>query len=236
MIVDSQARAARLDAGAAAPRAGRPANSSPSGPWTQQMTRAVGVSPRSHGITAKVARSGTRYISLSAMRVKPSIDEPSNHLPWSMASSNCSTGMVTLLTAPTTSVNCRSMKRVPAASDCASTSSAMSAGVARVATSLQTPSGPDVPWGGAPKPRGTQWMVHGDPTARFVRRAQGGGGDPVRRRPKRRRIRSRVRPWETVPVGAPRPAGRRTPVRSPPTPAPAGRRRAARCRRDDGAG
>ena len=36
-----------------------------------------------HGISAKVPMSGMRYWSDSAIRVKPSIDEPSNHVPCS---------------------------------------------------------------------------------------------------------------------------------------------------------
>src|SRR5579884_48114 len=75
------------------------------------MMRAVVLSPRSQGITVKVDRSGMRYMSDSAMRAKPSIDDPSNHLPWLMQSSSCVLGIVTLLTTPSTSVNWRLMKR-----------------------------------------------------------------------------------------------------------------------------
>src|SRR5919202_4704502 len=45
-------------------------------------------------------------MSLSAIRVKPSIDEPSNQTPLLTASSISPLGMVTFLTMPITSVNC----------------------------------------------------------------------------------------------------------------------------------
>ncbi len=50
---------------------------------TSQITRAVprGPSPFCQGISANVFMSGMRYWSDSAIRVKPSIDEPSNHVP-----------------------------------------------------------------------------------------------------------------------------------------------------------
>ena len=85
------------------------------------MTLAVVSWPRSQGMREKVARSGSRYMSLSAMRAKPSIEEPSNHLPWSMQSSSWCPGMVTLLTSPTTSVNWRLTKRTRSRSACSST-------------------------------------------------------------------------------------------------------------------
>src|SRR5712692_2099067 len=75
------------------------------------MTRAVVFSPRSQGMTVKVDRSGMRYMSDSAIRAKPSMDEPSNHLPWLMQSSSWLAGMVTLFTTPRTSVNWRLIKR-----------------------------------------------------------------------------------------------------------------------------
>ncbi len=61
--------------------AGSPANGSPFGVCTQQMTRAVVNSPRSQGMIAKVERSTSRYMSDSAMRGKPAIEEPSIHWP-----------------------------------------------------------------------------------------------------------------------------------------------------------
>ena len=47
------------------------------------MTRAVprGPAPFCHGISANVVMSGMRYWSLSAIRVNPSIELPSNHVP-----------------------------------------------------------------------------------------------------------------------------------------------------------
>ena len=64
------------------------------------MTRAVVCSPRVHGMTAKVDRSGIRNMSDSAMRVNPAIEEPSIHCPPSMTCSKIDAGMVTLLTCP----------------------------------------------------------------------------------------------------------------------------------------
>ena len=42
-------------------------------------------------------------MSDSAILAKPSIEEPSNHLPCSIAAGNWAIGIVTLLTIPTTS-------------------------------------------------------------------------------------------------------------------------------------
>ena len=57
--------------------------------------------------------SGMRYWSDSAIRVKPSIDEPSNHVPCSTEPSSWWIGMVTALTTPMMSVNWSWMKRMP---------------------------------------------------------------------------------------------------------------------------
>src|SRR5829696_9493295 len=78
-----------------------------------QMTRAVGYSSLSHGSSAKVERSGIKNMSDSAIRVNPAIEEPSIHWPPSMTCSNIDDGMVTLLTWPMTSVNCRSTNSTP---------------------------------------------------------------------------------------------------------------------------
>src|SRR6266540_4554688 len=61
------------------------------------------------GNTRKVARSGRRYMSDSSMRTKPSIEEPSNMILPSSASSNCRSGISTFLIVPRMSVNCRRM-------------------------------------------------------------------------------------------------------------------------------
>src|SRR5471032_1026485 len=61
------------------------------------------------GNTRKVARSGRRYMSDSSMRTKPSIDDPSNMILPSSASSNCRSGISTFLIVPRMSVNCRRM-------------------------------------------------------------------------------------------------------------------------------
>ena len=64
------------------------------------MTRAVprGPEPFCHGISANVAMSGIRYWSLSAIRVKPSIELPSNHVPCLTEPSSWWIGIVTALT------------------------------------------------------------------------------------------------------------------------------------------
>ena len=81
------------------------------------MTRAVprGPEPFCQGISAKVLMSGMRYWSDSAIRVKPSIDEPSNQVPCRTEPSSWWIGIVTALTWPMTSVNWSWMKRMPAA-------------------------------------------------------------------------------------------------------------------------
>ena len=86
-----------------------------SGVKTSQMTRAVprGPEPGCHGISAKVSMSGIRYWSDSAIRVNPSIDEPSNHVPCLTEPSSWWIGIVTALTWPMMSVNWSWMKRMP---------------------------------------------------------------------------------------------------------------------------
>ncbi len=59
--------------------------------------------------------SGIRYWSLSAIRVKPSIDEPSNQVPCLTEPSSWWIGIVTALTWPMMSVNWSWMKRMPLA-------------------------------------------------------------------------------------------------------------------------
>src|SRR5436190_18093576 len=75
-----------------------------------QIIRAT-VSPvgLGHGKTQNVERSGSRYMSDSSMRTNPSIDEPSNMIRPSSASSNCRSGISTFLIAPRMSVNWRRM-------------------------------------------------------------------------------------------------------------------------------
>ena len=57
--------------------------------------------------------SGISHWSLSAIRVKPSIDEPSNQVPCLSEPSSWWSGMVTPLTMPMMSVNWSSTKRMP---------------------------------------------------------------------------------------------------------------------------
>src|SRR5437868_11796177 len=62
-----------------------------------------------HGKMRNVERSGLRYMSDSSMRTNPSIDDPSNMILPSSASSNCRSGISTFLIVPRMSVNCRRM-------------------------------------------------------------------------------------------------------------------------------
>ena len=55
-------------------------------------------------------------MSDSSIRVKPSIDEPSNWISPSSALANCELGSSTFLITPKMSVNCRRMKRTFSAS------------------------------------------------------------------------------------------------------------------------
>jgi hypothetical protein len=82
---------------------------------TSQITRAVPRSPEPfcQGISANVDMSGIRYWSLSAIRVKPSIDDPSNQVPCLTEPSSWWIGIVTALTWPMMSVNWSWMKRMP---------------------------------------------------------------------------------------------------------------------------
>ena len=57
--------------------------------------------------------SGMRYWSDSAMRVKPSIELPSNHVPWRTEPSIWWSGIVTALTMPRMSVNWSWTNRTP---------------------------------------------------------------------------------------------------------------------------
>ncbi len=83
---------------------------------TSQITRAVprGPLPFCHGISANVDMSGMRYWSDSAIRVKPSIEEPSNQVPCLTEPSSWWIGIVTALTWPMMSVNWSWTKRIPA--------------------------------------------------------------------------------------------------------------------------
>ena len=80
---------------------------------TQQIIRPVGTAAQ--GRRVKVAGSGTRYMSDSAVRATDSTDDPSNQTPCSRAAESSSAGMVTVFTEPVTSVNWRSRWRMPAA-------------------------------------------------------------------------------------------------------------------------
>ena len=65
---------------------------------------------------AKESRSGTRFMSDSSIRVKPSIEEPSNWISPSSAFANWELGSSTFLITPKMSVNWSRMKRTFSAS------------------------------------------------------------------------------------------------------------------------
>ena len=71
----------------------------------QQISRAAGSAVQ--GNTWSVEGSGTRYMSLSAVRVNPSTELPSNQTPRARAASSPLAGMVTVFTVPRTSLNWR---------------------------------------------------------------------------------------------------------------------------------
>src|SRR3989338_6473190 len=85
---------------------GSPAKGSPSGVYTSQISRHTASVWGLHGRTAYVDGSGLRYMSLSKILVNPSMDEPSNHVPFESDSSTFSTGMVTDFNVPNKSENC----------------------------------------------------------------------------------------------------------------------------------
>ena len=76
---------------------GQPANGLPSGSMMSQTSRATFPFGCDHGKIWNVLRSGTRPMSDSWIRTKPSIDEPSNWISPSSAFSNCERGTSTFL-------------------------------------------------------------------------------------------------------------------------------------------
>src|SRR5262245_26413188 len=105
------------------------------------MTRAA--VPPDHGISEKVRMSGIRYWSLSAIRVKPSIDEPSNQVPWRTEPSSWWTGIVTALTTPMMSVNWSWMNRMPLAFAASISSMLDTASYGATTDAASCPDGPD---------------------------------------------------------------------------------------------
>ena len=75
-----------------------------------QISRPTLPCSAAHGKTWKVSRSGTSSMSDSSIRVKPSIDEPSNMIWPSRAFSNWLAGTSTFLMTPSMSVNWRRRK------------------------------------------------------------------------------------------------------------------------------
>src|SRR5215217_716592 len=81
-----------------------------------------------HGSTANVDASGTAIMSDSSIALKPVIDEPSNPMPPSNASSSWSELMLNDFSWPRMSVNHSRMKRIPRSSTSALTSSCVMRG------------------------------------------------------------------------------------------------------------
>ena len=81
-----------------------------------QNTRASVAFGSPHGSTSNVFGSGIASTSLSWMRLKPSIDEPSNVMPSSSAFSSSAGLMAKLFRLPSTSVNHRRISRTPRSS------------------------------------------------------------------------------------------------------------------------
>ena len=69
-----------------------------------------------HGMSWNVAGSGTATMSDSWIRLKPSIDEPSNPMPSANAPSSSCDVIVKDFRNPSTSVNHRRMNRMPRSS------------------------------------------------------------------------------------------------------------------------
>jgi hypothetical protein len=85
-----------------------------------QKIRAVG-SSWAHGSSSKVDASGTARTSDSCVRLKPSIELPSNVMPSSKAPSSSAGLMAKLLSLPRTSVNHMLTRRTPRSSTVRST-------------------------------------------------------------------------------------------------------------------
>ena len=91
---------------------GSPSKGSPPGFKMSQNMRATALcSSGRHGRIWKVSGSGFATISLSSIRAKPSIDEPSKPIPSSNAPSSSSTEIAKLFRTPRISVNHRRMNR-----------------------------------------------------------------------------------------------------------------------------
>ena len=85
---------------------GSPSNGSPPGIKISQNMRATArCSVDRQGSSWKVSGSGSATISLSSMRAKPSIEEPSKPIPSSRAPSNSSAVMAKFFNIPRISVN-----------------------------------------------------------------------------------------------------------------------------------
>ncbi len=86
-----------------------------------QNTRASVAFGSPQGSTSNVFGSGIASTSLSWMRLKPSIDEPSKVIPSSRAFSSSAGLMAKLLRLPSTSVNHSLISRTPRSSTVRST-------------------------------------------------------------------------------------------------------------------
>ena len=99
-----------------------------------QNIRATGCSVV-HGISWKVAASGTAIMSDSWIRLKPSIEEPSNPIPSAKAPSSSCEVIVKDLRKPRTSVNHSRTKRMPRSSTVRRTYSASALSMAMTVAS-----------------------------------------------------------------------------------------------------
>ncbi len=84
---------------------GSPAKGVPSDLCTEQIKRATLPCSLPHGNNNQELKSGYKRISLSSMRTKPSIEDPSNAILLFKTFSSCEIGTSTFLMIPLTSVN-----------------------------------------------------------------------------------------------------------------------------------
>src|SRR5919106_1529592 len=120
---------------------GSPSYGSRAGVTTSQNMRATPRSSGRHGRTANVAGSGMAIMSDSSIALKPVIDEPSNPIPPSKASSSSCAWIEKLFSWPRMSVNQRRTKRMSRSSTNAWMSAAV-CGCTLMARRLQPGVGP----------------------------------------------------------------------------------------------
>ena len=92
---------------------GSPLNGVPSAPEMSQNMRAVASSEPRDGMSWNVSGSGWATMSSSAMRLKPSMDDPSKTMPFSNAASSSAGEIANDFSCPATSVNQSRTSRTP---------------------------------------------------------------------------------------------------------------------------